>query len=431
MFPLTDPFPGQRCSGRNNQGRRCCTPEKPCDEGEGDCDGPGDGGLNDGHTGCKGDLECGSNNCKQFGSFYHEKDDCCQKPSFVSTEKPPTVVFPGTPLEPPTGQRCTGRNYQGRRCCTPDEPCGEGEGDCDGPEDGGTNDGHAGCKGDLICGSNNCKQFGEYYHEKDDCCVKRSDSDLENKTLPMFPLTDPFPGQRCSGRNNQGRRCCTPEKPCDEGEGDCDGPGDGGLNDGHTGCKGDLECGSNNCKQFGSFYHEKDDCCQKPSFVSTEKPPPVVFPGTPLEPPTGQRCTGRNYQGRRCCTPDEPCGEGEGDCDGPEDGGTNDGHAGCKGDLICGSNNCKQFGAYYHDKDDCCEKPVPSEGWGYWQAWSQCSKSCGIGRKTRDRFCSGEECSHLQQTQERLCNANDCQVPLDKTKNMVNAFLCVLIDWFC
>ena len=76
----------------------------------------------------------------------------------------------------------------------------------------------------------------------------------------------------------------------------------------------------------------------------------------------GQRCTGRNYQGRRCCTPEAPCDEGEGDCDGPEDGGSNDGHAGCKGDLVCGSNNCKQFGAYYHDKDDCCERPVSSEG---------------------------------------------------------------------
>ena len=28
----------------------------------------------------------------------------------------------------------------------------------------------------------------------------------------------------------------------------------------------------------------------------------------------------------------------------------NDGHAGCKGDLVCGSNNCKKFGAYYHPK---------------------------------------------------------------------------------
>merc|ERR1712106_502343 len=68
-------------------------------------------------------------------------------------------------LEPPEGQRCSGRNYNGRRCCTPDQPCGLGEGDCDGPLDGGVNDGHEGCKGDLVCGSNNCKKFGIYFHE--------------------------------------------------------------------------------------------------------------------------------------------------------------------------------------------------------------------------------------------------------------------------
>ena len=71
----------------------------------------------------------------------------------------------------------------------------------------------------------------------------------------------------------------------------------------------------------------------------------------------GQRCAGRNYNGRRCCTPEDPCGEGEGDCDGPEDGGGHDGHAGCQGELVCGSNNCMKFGLYYHPKDDCCEKP--------------------------------------------------------------------------
>ena len=75
--------------------------------------------------------------------------------------------------------------------------------------------------------------------------------------------------QRCAGRNYQGRRCCTPENPCNEGEGDCDGPGDGGGHDGHEGCKGDLECGSNNCKQFGLYYHEKDDCCFKPALVQS------------------------------------------------------------------------------------------------------------------------------------------------------------------
>merc|ERR1711868_167713 len=88
------------------------------------------------------------------------------------------------PTEPAQGQRCAGRNYNGRRCCTPENPCGYGEGDCDGPGDGGANDGHQGCQGDLVC-----------------------------------------------GRNYNGKRCCTPENPCNEGEGDCDGPGDGGAND--------------------------------------------------------------------------------------------------------------------------------------------------------------------------------------------------------
>ena len=44
----------------------------------------------------------------------------------------------------------------------------------------------------------------------------------------------------------------------------------------------------------------------------------------------GQRCKGRNFSGKRCCTPEQPCGLGEGDCDGPGDGGVNDGHAGCQ-----------------------------------------------------------------------------------------------------
>merc|ERR1711862_539873 len=44
---------------------------------------------------------------------------------------------PSTPLtEPPQGHRCAGRNFNGRRCCTPESPCGYGEGDCVGPQCG-------------------------------------------------------------------------------------------------------------------------------------------------------------------------------------------------------------------------------------------------------------------------------------------------------
>jgi len=288
---LIEPPPGQRCSGRNYQGRRCCTPENPCDEGEGDCDGPGDGGQHDGHEGCKGDLMCGSNNCKQFGAYFHEKDDCCEKPA-KPTKKPITFFIP-------LANRCAGRHVDnGERCCTSLAPCIEGEGDCDGDEE---------CAEGLVCGNNNCNQFAAFFHPKDDCCIKAAGQELSNAPItiyewgewqewtvnadgkrtrtrpqivkdsggndsndnepqsidPTLPFDCPS-DQRCCGRNFQGRRCCTPENPCDEGEGDCDGPGDGGQHDGHEGCKGDLVCGSNNCKKFGNYYHEKDDCCEKP-----------------------------------------------------------------------------------------------------------------------------------------------------------------------
>merc|ERR1711872_801870 len=146
-------------------------------------------------------------------------------------------------------------------------------------------------------------------------------------------------------------------------------------------------------------------CCQR---LSPPRNPPV-------NPPEGQRCRGRNYDGRRCCTPENPCEYGEGDCDGPGDGGANDGHAGCKGELVCGSNNCKKFGHYYHEKDDCCDLPdtgvvdtVTDQGsdWGAWSQWSSCSRS---GIRTREQRCRVQECSlgngrsGSVNTQERYC----------------------------
>jgi len=224
--------------------------------------------------------------------------------------------------------------------------------------------------------------------------------------------TKPPPDQRCSGRIiNGARRCCTPENPCELGEGDCNGPLDGGVNDKHDGCKGDLQCGSDNCLKFGLYFHERDDCCDLPQNVP-ENNPTVFFLGAPLEPPAGQICSGRNFNGRRCCTPENPCSEGEGDCDGPEEGGKNDGDSGCKGDLICGSNNCKKFGNYYHEKDDCCEKPTNETRWGPWSQFGPCSSECGIGWTNRTRKCIGNRCGtsghHLEELQERICFLQNC-----------------------
>merc|ERR1719510_315795 len=241
------PWPGQRCDGRQLSEEKCCSAEAPCEEGEGDCHKNDD---------CAPGLKCGTNNCLSYGTFYQPYDDCCEPD-------------PAQALEPPAGQRCRGRNYDGKRCCTPEQPCQEGEGDCDGPGDGGRNDGHAGCAGELICGSNNCRQFGLYYHPKDDCCERPSSRPRPPPATSAPVVTggvwqEPPPGEKCSGRNYQGRRCCTPESPCDVGQGDCDGPADGGAHDGHRGCRAGLVCGSNNCRQFGAYFHQKDDCCERP-----------------------------------------------------------------------------------------------------------------------------------------------------------------------
>merc|ERR1712183_614296 len=229
-----------RCRGRNfpadgDGSGRCCTTGTPCIQGEGDCEDD---------TDCADGLMCGENNCKNFGDFFHERDDCCVKQEL----------------------RCRGRHFDTERCCTKENPCVEGEGDWDSDDDCGLN---------LVCGDNNCKMFGDFFHKKDDCCIKK----LGGAVSGEIPF-EPPEGQRCAGRNyaedgTTGKRCCTPEDPCDEGEGDCDGRGDGGLNDGHAGCKGNLVCGSNNCLKFGAYYHEKDDCCEKSSspVVSAPKSP--------------------------------------------------------------------------------------------------------------------------------------------------------------
>ena len=141
---------------------------------------------------------------------------------------------------------------------------------------------------------------------------------------------------------------------------------------------------------------------------------------------SGQRCSGRNYNGRRCCTPQNPCNEGEGDCDGPGDGGKNDGHRGCKPGLVCGSNNCKKFGLYFHEKDDCCERPggggqgpkpgLPVFGglttqWAPWSSFGPCSAQCGLGKMVRTRTCTGPQCGvthHTEDVQERPCQGQNC-----------------------
>ena len=67
-------------------------------------------------------------------------------------------------------------------------------------------------------------------------------------------------------------------------------------------------------------------------------------------------CKGRNYPGGdECCESEDPegskCTEGQGDCD--SDGG-------CAGDLVCGTDNCREYHSGASSSDDCCTKPQGS-----------------------------------------------------------------------
>eukprot|EP00092_Neocalanus_flemingeri_P046790 GFUD01052791.1.p1 GENE.GFUD01052791.1~~GFUD01052791.1.p1 ORF type:complete len:268 (+),score=55.54 GFUD01052791.1:67-870(+) len=54
---------------------------------------------------------------------------------------------------------------------------------------------------------------------------------------------------------------------------------------------------------------------------------------------------------RNCCTEDNPCGEGEGDCD-------TDNQGTCQAGLRCGDSNCGDFNPANYAPADCCYKPI-------------------------------------------------------------------------
>ena len=76
------------------------------------------------------------------------------------------------------------KNIGQEKCCSPEFPCNEGEGDCEDDEE---------CSEDLVCGVNNCKQFGDFFHERDDCCENSSDSviDIKKEVVNNIPKDPP------------------------------------------------------------------------------------------------------------------------------------------------------------------------------------------------------------------------------------------------
>ena len=87
-----------------------------------------------------------------------------------------------------------------------------------------------------------------------------------------------------------------------------------------------VVCGESNCF-FNNGFPSNYDCCEDPA-------------------PTNTGCHFYN-NANDCCTKQNPCAKGEGDCDKDHD---------CIGDLVCGKDNCHDdLGFPYWG--DCCKGP--------------------------------------------------------------------------
>lgn len=125
----------------------CCTPEYPCTEGNGDCDGDDE---------CAGNGLCGYNNCGALNTppvgQWPATYDCCMDAEDVVCDD----------TESPFWDADVG-------CCTSQNPCTEGNGDCDSD---------SGCAGSLVCGYNACNYMsnrvadGDRWNSDWDCCME-------------------------------------------------------------------------------------------------------------------------------------------------------------------------------------------------------------------------------------------------------------------
>jgi len=190
--------------------------------------------------------------------------------------------------------RCHGINGG---CCTDNNPCGVGDGDCD-------YDSH--CARDLVCGESNCKFPGG-----DDCCMERPLKKFNAQCQQnLWAHGDGKGGSEESiGKTKSRWECvvtCNARRKTDKSINGC------------TYEKSSGDCYTEHQMTYvgGSTSY---DTCYLPYIDSS-----------------GLRCQGAD---NGCCTKETPCGLNDGDCDSNED---------CAKGLYCHDANCAW------GNDDCC-----------------------------------------------------------------------------
>jgi len=186
--------------------KSCCTNHGPCPENIGDCSSDSD---------CQGEMMCFRNVGQAYG--YNNQVDVCVNKDINTDHACSRTGFLHGPGE--TGG-----------CCTPDNQCPHGVGDCNTDAD---------CQGELMCFQNVGQAYGYVKRSVDVCVNKKINTD--------------HACSRTESPNGPGEKggCCTPDNKCPLGVGDCNTDAD---------CEGNLRCAQNVGNHYGYFQRKVDVC---------------------------------------------------------------------------------------------------------------------------------------------------------------------------
>ena len=177
-----------------------------------------------------------------------------------------------------------------------------------------------------------------------------------------------------------------------------------------------MVCGSNNCLKFGAYYHEKDDCCERPARRDCTTVRQAVILVLFFSSIFTNNLYSGFYPDKECIFPFEYKGVVHRQCTW-EDSEYRHNQPWC---ATATSRSGEALPRHWGNCAPACpvEETPPvvqvsqvSQVWGPWSDFSPCSSQCGGGQTLRYRECHLADlalCPHLNQTQIRSCNLNPC-----------------------
>ena len=99
--------------------------------------------------------------------------------------------------------------------------------------------------------------------------------------------------------------------------------------------------------------------------------------------------------------------------------------------MYKGCSSPQRYGYTYTTCNAACSETIEVDGmWGYWSAWSSCSKSCGGGKRSRSLTCinpeppySGKKCAGRAH-EDNNCNTQSCPVTFSMARYWFWCFVC-------